>query len=368
MLEILVWTILTATAVEMGETDAWYPLWGSWIINTITDITISGLELLSATPFKRKATPLIVVFRCTILVLRSIVLILPLLLYVYKYGLYQQRDDEEATSLLRPADMLSAKSSLHAYSTYGSSKAASDEAPKGSENDAEFNIQYATEERQFDTSECPETWLYYPKRFSVFFQLLWPAGETRVQITLLGVLICLVADRIVLLLMVRQLGILIDSIIRMPEFGLKPSIQAMLLFLLYRFLGPRNTISGLTHILWLPFEQRAISKVEAGVQEKTLLLSRDLQTHKSSREFMRSLDQGMNVIMLVKKMACHVIPGVLDLLLMVTYVSYVFGPYVALVLCITTTLCIWFSKHSAAKSVNAHRELSRSKSDVAQMT
>lgn len=352
----------------MGETDAWYPLWGSWVINTITEITISGLELLSATPFKRKATPLIAVFRSTVLVLRLIVLILPLLLYLYKYGLYQLRDDEEATPLLRPADMLTAKSSLHAYSTYGSSEAASDEAPKGSGNDAESNIQYATEERHFDTSECPETWLYYPKRFSVFLPLLWPAGGTRVQIALLGVLICLVADRLVLLLMVRQLGILIDSIVRMPEFGIKSSIQATLLFLLYRILGPGNAISGLTDILWLPFEQRAICKVEAGLQEKTLLLSRDLQTQKSSREFIRSLDQGMNVIVLVKKMTCHVIPSVLDILLMVTYVSYVFGPYVALVLCITATLCIWLSKHSAAESVNTHRELSRSKSDVAQMT
>ena len=157
--------------------------------------------------------------------------------------------------------------------------------------------------------------------------------------------------------MPRQLGIIIDSLIGTSSYGFTSTALQMLLFLLYCSLASHNVLGLLQGIFWLPYEQHAARSIKAAVHRKIICLSRDFQTKHNSGESMRSIGQVTNVIWLLRKAICLILPSMLDILLSGVYLSYVFGTYITLVFCVTATLYTWAWTHDATKRVNAHRSV-----------
>lgn len=218
-------------------------------------------------------------------------------------------------------------------STYGSVETACSKPLNGGNETPENGKQDQMNKSHLHTTEQPGNWINSLRQFSVFVPLLWPTRNNRVQLGILGVFICLSVGRVVRLLMPRQLGMIMDSLVEIPGFGFTSLVLQMLPLLLYRFLAPNSAIGDLERIFWLPYEQFAARSIKFAVHEKVLSLSRDFQTQKPTSEITRSIEEGATVIKLFRKMTCLMLPSMLDILLSEIYLSYVFGTYVALVLC-----------------------------------
>ena len=333
----------------------------------MTEIVLFGLEIPIVTPFKSEAPNSFTYTRIVLQVLRLAFLVLLPILYFHRRTTYQLEKDEESTSLLPFADTSSAKEDLQMHATYGSIEVTCSELFEPGDDDAEQSKKDRLKEDHLQQLKNSNSWINYINRFSVFVPIIWPTGQTRVQLSILGVVICLSADRVLNLLIPRQLGIVIDllsnTLVNQASF---PGMQ-LVLYCLYRFLASYNTIGELEAILWLPFEQHATRAIKAAAHTKVMALSRDFQTQKSSGEIIKSIDQGMNVIWLFKRFSMYMLPYTLDMLLFGIYMSFVFGAYMALLLGITAILFIWVSAHFAAKRINPQRDVFKKDRKEAQL-
>ena len=293
--------------------------------------------------------------RMSFQVLRLAFLALLMLLYFHRYTAFQNEKDEESTSLFHSADMSNAKG-LSGLANYGSVQVASTRINKDGDEEEEQAKKDWIKEAHLQRLKESGNWINYLKRFFVFAPLLWPAGQWRVQLSILGVVVCLIAGRVLNLLVPRQLGIVINSLSdTLVTQGKFPGLQ-LGLFVLYRFLASYKTMGELEGILWLPFGQHAAKRVKTTAHRQVMALSRDFQTQKSSGEIMRTIDQGLTVIWLFRNATMYLIPCALDMLISGIYLSSVFGVYMALLLNATAILYLWVSANLTTKRINPQRE------------
>ena len=287
-------------------------------------------------------------------VLRLAFLALLPLLYFHRYTRHQGERHEESTSLLRSTDVSITKA-LNGLANYGSAQVTSSKVFRNEDDDTEQAKEDWTKQAHVQRLRESRNWINFLEKSSVFVPLLWPAGQVRLQLSILGLILCLIAGRILNLLIPRQLGIVIDSLSKTPaQQSIFPGLQ-LGLFVLYRFLASYKTMGELEAVLWLPFGQYASRSIKAAAHRKVMALSRNFQTQKSSGEIMRTIDQGMTVIWLLKNVSMYMLPCTLDMLLSGIYLSYIFGVYMALLLSVTSILYLWVSANLAAKRVNPQK-------------
>lgn len=147
------------------------------------------------------------------------------------------------------------------------------------------------------------------------------------------------------------MGIVVDKIgsSRMP-------ILEVLLWVVYRW-ADSSIISQLKYILWLPLEQYGEGSLKKAAYNHIMGLSRDFHTEKRSGELYTSIGQGHSLQSIVEALLFRVVPMLIDLSVAFVYLCWIFGPYMALIVAVTTVVFLWTSAYFVEKQTEPRRRL-----------
>lgn len=197
---MVMWMILTISLLGSPR-PVWYPYFGSWIIAVVAEIVLiilCSVNSFSPDPFS--------LCQVTVQVMRlSVLTVLPTLL-ILEGRTKESGTDEESASLLgkdKTANPLSNDI------TYDSIPTTSPDEDLEAEDDKKVKEESAKFEKHLMENG---NWVTYLRRFAIFIPFVWPSRQKRLQLNLLGILLCLIAERFLNVLAPRQLGIVIDDL------------------------------------------------------------------------------------------------------------------------------------------------------------
>ena len=169
---------------------------------------------------------------------------------------------------------------------------------------------------------------------------------------MISVGLCLVAVRVLNVLVPRQLGLLVNSL------GHANSVQPFMelsIFVGLSLLDSSIGIEALRAYLWLSVENQAYKSIDNASFNHIMSLSSDFHDSKQSGELYQAMHQGRSVIELLETMLYQLVPMSLDLVIACFYVYYLFDAYMVLIVTSTMVIYLWASAFLVAKQIPARR-------------
>lgn len=93
--------------------------------------------------------------------------------------------------------------------------------------------------------------------------------------------------------------------------------------------------------LWQPLQQYSYDALNTAAHAHVMNLSSDFHENKEPSEIHQAVFQGRSVTGLVDTVCFQLIPMFIDLVLVFSYLYYLFGPYMALIPAFTTILYLY---------------------------
>jgi ABC-type transport system involved in Fe-S cluster assembly fused permease/ATPase subunit len=167
-----------------------------------------------------------------------------------------------------------------------------------------------------------------------------------------GLALCLVVFRVLSVLLPRQLGIVVDTLVQGKG---RQSFVELAIYLLFCWLNSSAGIEGLRNWLWLPVEIDAHRSIATVAFNQVMGLSCDFHDGNQPEGVYAAVQQGKAVVELFESLLCNVLPMVLDLLIGCVYLTYLFGPYMALIATTTIVTYFWASAFFAQQQSSRQR-------------
>lgn len=182
------------------------------------------------------------------------------------------------------------------------------------------------------------------------------------QLRLAGVGFCLLAGRVLNILIPRQLGIVVNELGAGEMAG---SFSALAFYILFGSISAN--LGMLRQWLWLPIEMNASSAVQRASYNHIMDLSCDFHDSKQSGDMFQAIAQGDSIVDLLDSIFFTLLPSLADLVIACVYFQILFDSYMALVA--LTSMLVYFrvSAHMTAKTQNlrrGHNQFWRKKSQV----
>ena len=172
----------------------------------------------------------------------------------------------------------------------------------------------------------------------------------------MGVGFCLVIDRILNLLVPRQLGIVVNTLTH--GSAKLPFIELGI----YMVLVGANSNAGITALhnyLYTPIELYVHKSLTTSSYNHIMSLSCDFHDNKSSGELYTAMRQGSSMIDLVEMFAFRLIPMLVDLAVACGYLYILFDGYMAVIVAASVIFYIWVSAIFIRATSTAYRRLTR---------
>ncbi|KAI9792813.1 MAG: hypothetical protein M1816_001545 [Peltula sp. TS41687] len=172
------------------------------------------------------------------------------------------------------------------------------------------------------------------------FSLVWPTGHIWLQLRYLGIGLCVLAGRFLKLLVLYQLGKIIDTLsipsLRFPWLELS-------LYGLYRWLDSSAGLGAVKKALWVPLERVAYGEINKAAFAHLMSLSSDSYEHSRSRNGFDPAKSGNAVIRLVDVGAFEFIPTSIDIVVFIGFLWVLFDKSVALTVALVTVTYLWMT-------------------------
>lgn len=268
------------------------------------------------------------------------------------------RHDEEAAPLLDddPSQENEHSSTDPPPSPYGSTDTITADLPGNAplNSTGKSTSEQGSDKREdVKPKEAKRHWWTYVRQFDIFVPFVWPSNNARLQLHLVGVVLCLAVIRLLNVLAPRQLGIVING------FGKSPAhvpVADLLLYLFFDWLTAASIIGSLKECLWLPVELNAHKTIVTATFNHIMGLSCNFHDNKRSGELYMAMSQGRSVYSLFNYAFFDVLPMLVDLGVACVYLSHLFSSYMPLLLATTTILYFGALKYLAAMQVDVLRQ------------
>lgn len=163
----------------------------------------------------------------------------------------------------------------------------------------------------------------------------------------------LVVQRIINVLVPRQLGILINHL----RPGRIPHVD-LLIYVLLRFLqGQQGVVGSIRAILWIPISQSTYQRLTAAAYEHVLSLSLEFHVNKRIGEVINALSKGSALNTFLDSFAFQLFPMVADLWIAAIYFSLDFDMFSALIVVCVTWSYIYVTIYMAKSRGRARRDM-----------
>ncbi|MGI4811792.1 MAG: ABC transporter transmembrane domain-containing protein, partial [Janthinobacterium lividum] len=169
---------------------------------------------------------------------------------------------------------------------------------------------------------------------------------------MIGVAVCLIAERALNILIPRQLGIIVN-LLGGKDAG---SFKALGFYVLFTWLNSWSGIQGLRNWLWIPVESNARRCLETASYNHIMDLSCDFHDDKKSGELYSAMKQGTSLIDMLETLLYHLVPIVFDLFLALGYFYFLFESYLVLIGAATMIFYFWGSIYLTTMQVKVSRK------------
>ncbi|BFZ54639.1 hypothetical protein PYCC9005_001676 [Savitreella phatthalungensis] len=178
------------------------------------------------------------------------------------------------------------------------------------------------------------SWFAYLSNYRIFLPMLWPRNNLVVQFCFATAGVCIIACRILNVLVPRQLGLVGDQLAR----GESPW-SSVTLWAIYYALNSFIGFPLLREIVQVPVRYTAFQNIVTTAFRHIMHLSMDFHNDKSSGELIRAIDQGSELHDLLEFVFVTALPTFFDLAIALVYVYVLFDDdvYMALVLLLMGT-------------------------------
>lgn len=315
---ILVWAVLLLNLAET-QNPVWFQYIGCWLIGIVSETFLVIVYNIIHPPriwFEYVSIVLQVSRVCAFVML----LMLYLELRIRKEG-----EDPEQQSLFRRA--LGGTTD----SGYGT---AEEQTPLLADNDdddlTEALEQQKARERRAARLAKKGSWFTYAKSFWVFFPLIWPVNNKKLQAHILGVFGCLLFSNLMTLIIPIQFGIMGSALIGSADTSQGPW-QAIGIYAALSMASSGSFIGALQDMLWLPIQIYAREMICTVSYKHVMNLSSDFHDSKSTSEIMHVLVQGRSIGDLLDTVLFQILPVFIDLFVASIYLYTLFGPYMVLI-------------------------------------
>ncbi|OAL73869.1 ABC transporter [Trichophyton violaceum] len=182
----------------------------------------------------------------------------------------------------------------------------------------------------------------------------WPSGRPRLQLLFGGMILCLIAERAINLLIPIQLGLITD-ILSKTQGGRLPWEQ-ILIFAALRLLDSSGGLPALRRFMCMPVDDFSYLKLSTTAFNHVMSLSCDFHDNKHSGRLWTAVIRGQSVKDVIHSILFLVAPMIIDLVLAVGVLYYVFDGYMALDVATVMVLFLWSSSKLVAKQKDKRRE------------
>lgn len=261
-----------------------------------------------------------------------------------------KNNDEEAAPLLKGGTNTSA--------TTGGSLAKPSYGTTVTEEETNVNDnpkpEEAAESVEIEPSIKMETlgWLPYIRRFSVFFPSIWPTNNRKLQLHILGSLVCVFAMRCFKVMAPFQLGILIDAL---GNGSGRLPMRQLFIYLLLNWMESSNMLGTIKMLLWLPVEQNARKLGSLLAYKHIMNMSCDFHDDLQLGDLYKAIEQGTSLYGLLDTILFTIAPMLIDLLVACAYLTMVFGSQMSIVVFTTTITYLCVSRFFTKKLTEIQR-------------
>ncbi|OKL63146.1 hypothetical protein UA08_01601 [Talaromyces atroroseus] len=327
---ILVWTLLLAGFTN-GAPSLGLPLWSSWVIYLVGESILLLFRSRSNNTFHK------ITFALQVIRLVDLFLLCRLAAsrVFYKDVPWRYDQEDSISDAHRPLLHGSRSGNIAGYSTVDNSSAG--DVDTSDESNAKEAKSILTQSLEILKFALP---------------LLWPKGRFRLQLLFIGVGLCLLADRLLVVYVPVQLGIITNTL---AQKNVLPWTNiAFLVFL--RLLESSGGISVLRAYMWLPLERHTYQRIVVTGFDQVMDLSCDFHDDKSSGSVWHSLARGTVIRNVVRTVLFQLGPMVSDLFIAVTVLHVMFGAYMGLITAAVIGLFLWSSGRIVALQRSKRKE------------
>ncbi|RAH71521.1 ABC transporter ATP-binding protein [Aspergillus aculeatinus CBS 121060] len=206
--------------------------------------------------------------------------------------------------------------SAHSPISYGTTR--TDGIESSCSEDASDSETSSDEDESDDsrTSQFRKTgsWIAYIQNFQVFIPFLIPGKDRKVQACLLVCVLCLIADRVLNVLVPRQLGIVADKLFTRES----PSTE-LGIYIALNLLHGQSGVEMILSLAKIPIKQFSYRHLTTTAFGHVMDLGMDFHSDRDSAEVMKAMEQGEALTNLVEVALLEIAPAILD-----TGVAFVF--------------------------------------------
>ena len=187
----------------------------------------------------------------------------------------------------------------------------------------------------------------------IFIPYIWPRKNSRLQLHMIGVALCIISIRVLNVLVPRQLGLLVNSL---GSTGTTRPFVELGIYVLLATLESHEGIRAVRTYLWLPVEINAYRSIDCASYNHIMSLSSDFHDGKKSGELYTAMSQGRSVIDLLQTSLYTLVPMFVDLCVACVFVYYLFDAYMVLIVTTTMVLYLWASIYFTILQTSARRK------------
>ncbi|PYH84320.1 abc transporter [Aspergillus uvarum CBS 121591] len=166
------------------------------------------------------------------------------------------------------------------------------------------------------TSQLRKTgsWIAYLQNFKIFLPFLIPRKDRKVQACLLVCILCLIADRVLNVLVPRQLGIVADKL-----FARESPTTELGVYIALSLLHGQSGVELALALAKIPIKQFSYRQLTTTAFSHVMDLGMDFHSDRDSAEVMKAMEQGEALTNLLEVALLEIALAVLD-----TAVAFVF--------------------------------------------
>ncbi|KAI0107199.1 P-loop containing nucleoside triphosphate hydrolase protein [Nemania sp. FL0031] len=203
-------------------------------------------------------------------------------------------------------------------------------------------------------------WVDYTVGFKNLFPFLWPSDSRTLQIRSIFCFFLLICQRVVNILVPRQLGI----VVAMLRPGKIPHMQLLTYILLRGLQGQQGVIGSIRALLWIPISQSTYRRLTSAAFEHVLLLSLDFHLNNRIGEVLSALSKGSALNTFLDGFAFQLLPMVADLWIAAVYFMIEYDFFYALAVISITWTYLYVTIYMAKYRGRARREMTMREREI----
>ncbi|KAF2096969.1 putative ABC transporter, partial [Rhizodiscina lignyota] len=339
---VVVWGIIGITFLDSAD-PVYSPYLGSSFIGAILE-AITGSLTVSYTLANSTFDTAVLVLKLSRVVLLTTLSIgfACVLLCNTLYGA-----NEECQALLKgSAEDSDANASKAGYGTLSenptesSSQNNTDTNKKNDGSNDEDEDDKDIKEKQRKRLEEHGGWWGYLKGFTVFLPILSPVGDRKMQICYAVMSLFMLWQRFENVLLPNQLGVITRRLAEVHGTGVLPWKEVGI-WILLRWIPSGSGLGIIQNLVKSRIQNFSMVRIARFAFNHVMSLSMDFHNDKSSGEVLKAVDQGYAMNDIIESFVFTIGPIVVDMVIGMVFVTYLFDLYLAFIVFVTGLLYLW---------------------------